>query len=207
MSKALEALAHFQIATQLLGVIRNDSDKVKFLQVRIDGQDYAIKLPKTLRKQLDFELSVGSWVYIQGIQELDRKKGVLRLTAFRIQPLLPPEELWGESIIPQHQMTQHKQQKASILICQKSDCWKRGGKAVCQQLETALRDRGLADQVEIKTTGCMKQCKQGPNIVFMPNKARYRQVSPQQAVSLLDRHFPKTEQTVKTTQGEFCYNS
>ena len=61
------------------------------------------------------------------------------------------------------------------MVCQKSDCMKRGGKAVCQALEAALSDRGLEDQVTIKGTGCMKNCKAGPNLV-MPDKTRYSRI-------------------------------
>lgn len=52
-----------------------------------------------------------------------------------------------------------EQRVATILMCQKSDCMKRGGKAVCQALQETLSDRGLQNQVTIKGTGCMKQCK------------------------------------------------
>ncbi len=207
MSKIREPLTHFQVATKLLGVILKNDNKIKFLRVAINNQDYWVKLPKDLRKQLDFEIKVGSWLYIQGTQEIDRKKENLKLTATSIKPLLPPEALFGESMIVQPPIANKRTQKASILICQKSDCWKRGGKEICQQLETELRDRGLDDQVQIKTTGCMKHCKQGPNIVFMPDKARYSQVKPHQVSSLVDRHFPKTDQAIKTTQAELLLQS
>ncbi|NWF58761.1 MAG: (2Fe-2S) ferredoxin domain-containing protein [Fischerella sp.] len=77
---------------------------------------------------------------------------------------------------------------ATILVCQKSDCMKRGGKAMCQALQSALSDRGLEDQVTIKATGCMKNCKAGPNLV-MPDKTRYSHIQATQVPALIDKHF------------------
>ncbi|NEP36436.1 (2Fe-2S) ferredoxin domain-containing protein, partial [Moorena sp. SIO3B2] len=79
--------------------------------------------------------------------------------------------------------------KASILVCQKSSCRKRGGQAVCNAIASSLKDHGLEDQVKIKETGCLKQCKHGPNLVMMPDKARYSEVAPQQIPTLIERHF------------------
>ncbi|XZO01932.1 MAG: (2Fe-2S) ferredoxin domain-containing protein [Microcoleus sp.] len=60
-----------------------------------------------------------------------------------------------------------------FLVCQKSDCQKRGSGAVCKALENALNCSGLAGEVIVQKTGCLKQCKAGPNIVVMPDKTRY----------------------------------
>jgi NADH:ubiquinone oxidoreductase subunit E len=81
-----------------------------------------------------------------------------------------------------------KSAKATILVCQKSDCVKRGADGVCQALQGALRDRGLADQVTIKATGCMKNCKAGPNLV-MPDKTRYSRIQATQVPALMEKHF------------------
>lgn len=79
--------------------------------------------------------------------------------------------------------------KATILVCQKSDCRKRGGKAICPIIEEHLRDRGLQDEVAIKATGCMKRCKAGPNIVVMPDKTRYSRIEASEIPELLAKHF------------------
>jgi (2Fe-2S) ferredoxin len=53
----------------------------------------------------------------------------------------------------------------------------------------SLRDRGLEDQVAIKGTGCMKQCKSGPCVVFMPDKSRYTGVAVKEVQILVEKHF------------------
>jgi (2Fe-2S) ferredoxin len=94
--------------------------------------------------------------------------------------------------------------KSTILICQKSDCCKRGGRAVVQALEMALKDRNLADQVRIRATGCMKRCEVGPNLV-MPDKTKYSQIHPKEIPSVIDRHFqtasPKATETTSDGVG------
>lgn len=79
---------------------------------------------------------------------------------------------------------------ACILVCGKSSCQKRGAGAVIASLEEAVVDRGLASQVKIKTTGCLKKCKQGANVLFLPDKTSYTAVKPVQVSSLLTKHFP-----------------
>lgn len=107
--------------------------------------------------------------------------------------------------------TKPAKNKETILVCQKSDCMKRGGKAVCQALEAALSNRGLEDQVTIKGTGCMKKCKAGPNIV-MPDKTRYSRIPSTQVPAIMDKHFadireeeqPENCSEVVVHHGKFC---
>ena len=81
------------------------------------------------------------------------------------------------------------QTKTCVMVCQKSSCRKRGADQVCQAITESLRDRGLEEQIAIKPTGCMKQCKQGPCVVFMPDKSRYIGVSPNEINQLVEKHF------------------
>ena len=60
-------------------------------------------------------------------------------------------------------------------------------------MQAALEIRGLSEQVSIKGTGCLKDCKAGPNIVMMPDKKRYTRVEATQIPALIDKHFNKKE--------------
>ncbi|MFM6058529.1 MAG: (2Fe-2S) ferredoxin domain-containing protein, partial [Microcystis aeruginosa] len=113
------------------------------------------------------------------------KKGKLKLRVLGI------EHLSGEK---NPEVAPAKAKKATVLICQKSDCWKNGGARVCQRLESGLEEKGLGEAVNIKLTGCLKQCKKGPNLVVMPDKKHYNQVAPQDVPSLIERHFATSEQ-------------
>ncbi|WP_373538032.1 ferredoxin [Microcoleus sp.] len=79
--------------------------------------------------------------------------------------------------------------QTKILVCQKSDCQKRGAATVCKALENALNARGLEEEVTVQGTGCLKQCKAGPNIVVMPDKTRYSRIAPAEVPAIIDKHF------------------
>jgi NADH:ubiquinone oxidoreductase subunit E len=87
-----------------------------------------------------------------------------------------------------------------ILICQRPDCMRRGGQAICQALKSALSDLNLEDQVSLRQTGCMKQCKDGPNIIFMPDKTRYSGISPEQVPELVEKHFCVTGNCIRANK-------
>lgn len=89
--------------------------------------------------------------------------------------------------------TKKRRSQDTILVCQKSDCCKRGANALMRALQTELNDRGLDQQVAVRGTGCMKQCKAGPALV-MPDKSRYTRLRPDQAAALVDKHFPETKE-------------
>ena len=154
------------------------TSKPRYLRLSTATGEQQIKLAKELRPLLHRSLVLGEWVEVSGFQKLDSKQGTLKLKAAQVvtksahalpQPSLPPAK------------------PDCILICQKSDCCKRGSRQVAKALETELRDRGLQDQVTVKATGCMKRCKEGANLV-MPDKTRYSRVRPEKASALLDKH-------------------
>lgn len=93
------------------------------------------------------------------------------------------------SVIPGEPVQQPAVKPAKILICQKSDCRKRGGDAICTLLQQELAQRGLEDQVIIQKTGCLKKCKAGPNLVMLPDKTRYSKVEPEKIPALIEQHF------------------
>jgi (2Fe-2S) ferredoxin len=201
MSKSLDQLADFQIVGQFVGVILKDGYRVKYVKLAVKSaiasQEYWVKLPKELSQSFDQSLAVGSWLEMLGTQCLDRKKGLLKLEASSFTTTNAPsnevnqitDDNKQEAIA---QIPPQKAKPACILICQKSDCWQHGGKEVYQRLEQELRDRGLSDRVQIQKTGCQKQCKQAPNLVIMPNKAKHSHVKPSQVDSLLNRYFEIT---------------
>jgi (2Fe-2S) ferredoxin len=65
-----------------------------------------------------------------------------------------------------------------ILICQKSDCCRRGATAIKKAMMAQLAACGLTEQVEIKSTGCLGGCSKGPNLMVMPGKTRLNRLTP-----------------------------
>jgi (2Fe-2S) ferredoxin len=164
-----------------------DGDKLKGLILgTADGECY-VKLAKHLRSNLEGKLQRGTWLEIVGTKKYSSKTGEFRLKAERI---MTARENGKADITPAEPEIIPPAKKTTILMCQKSDCMKRGGRELCQALIQQLSDRALDESVTIKGTGCMKNCKGAPNII-MPDKSRYSGVKVAHVPALLDKHFGK----------------
>ena len=187
-------VSEFCLEGRFLDFVIKDGYKLKGLLLETsEGQCY-VKLAKHLRIAFDLRLPRGTWLQVVGTKKYDAKKEEMTLKAERVMgkrsqiEIIAPN-LNTEKISLAMETNQPKvEKKQTILMCQKSDCMKRGGKALCQVLESELSDRGLQDTVDIKGTGCMKNCKGGPNLI-MPDKTRYTKVQPSQVAILVDKHF------------------
>lgn len=189
MSKFREQIQDFQVNAQLIGFVIKDGYKIKYVRVSISDGEYWIKPEKEIRETLNTAIAPGTLLEITGTSEW--KSGLLKLKADNIK-ILDSEIISSPSVAVETETTPVKSRKACVLVCQKSTCWKRGGQEVCQAIENTIHDQGLSEQVQVKLTGCLKQCKQGPNVVVMPDKARYSNVRPQEIGSLFDKHFATT---------------
>ncbi|PZV13963.1 MAG: (Fe-S)-binding protein [Leptolyngbya sp.] len=196
MSKKHKQLSTFSLEGRFLSFILEDGYKIKYLCVATAEGELCIKLSKEARASVKGVLAPGSWIEIFGEQSVDLTTGEVKYKAFSLNRSLlgqggNPTVASPEMSLPPKNTTEKPktQRPETILMCQKSDCMKRGGKAVCQALQATLSDRGLQDQVTIKGTGCMKQCKAGPNLV-MPDKTRYSRITAREIPQVIDQHFP-----------------
>ncbi|WP_017306661.1 (2Fe-2S) ferredoxin domain-containing protein [Spirulina subsalsa] len=179
----------FEQVGQLLGFVMKDGEKIKYLRLVIHNQEYWLKVPKSLRKTLDPSLYPGCWVKVSGTQKRSGKTGKFKYKAIALQPVFNDFPSPSPRVSPPPILSTPPSQKAKILICQKSNCRQRGGSGLCSALDEYLRDRGLENQVQIKATGCLNQCKKGPAMVVLPDKAKYTQVTPRKLPQLLNQHF------------------
>lgn len=193
MSKYESHKSEFDVQGRFLGFAAKDSYKLKYLRLSVNTGEYFIKLPKESRLDLYRTLTPGDWIRVLGYQEFCPRKGTTKIKAYQITPTSAIEQVACNDGMPlaakptSTEVTSAK--KSNILVCQKSDCCKRGGRALVEALQAELDDRGLADQVAIKPTGCMKQCKAGPNLI-MPDKTRYSRIRSNDVPDLLEKHFP-----------------
>lgn len=174
--------SEFALEGRFLSFVVKDGYKVKALRIATATGEHYIKLSKEARVSIGKPLTPGDWILATGRQKYD--DGEIKLKAYgisRISPSLQREESQPKPV--ERSATQ------TILICQKSDCCKRGAIAIRQLLEAEVSDRNLTDQIKIKGTGCMKDCKAGPNLV-MPDKTRHTRVRSGDVPQLLDRHLP-----------------
>ncbi len=169
--------AEFRFSGKFLGYVFKNGHQIKRLTIATPEGEFSIKMTKSAKASLGQTLLPGDQIQVGGWQKFDRKTQTLKFKAE-----------WIQVIASTPAQTASKSGKDAILVCQKSSCMKRGGKAVCRAIETALSDRGLDDQVTLKKTGCMKACGKVP-VVFMPGKHRYTKVDPKDVGSLVDEHF------------------
>ncbi|MEH1827471.1 MAG: (2Fe-2S) ferredoxin domain-containing protein [Nostoc sp.] len=210
-------ISEFCLEGRFINFVIKDGYKLKGLLLSTHEGECYVKLAKHLRSAFDLRLPAGTWLQVVGYKEYDLKKDKVTLKAERVmaansgmatvQTIAAPQE--PPSI--DNVKVKPAKTKTTILVCQKSDCMKRGANGVCQALEAALSDRGLEDQVTIKGTGCMKNCKAGPNLV-MPDKTRHSRIQASQIPALMNQHFgennlsakPENIREVAISNGKFC---
>lgn len=177
----------FTIEGKLEDLVTKSHDCIKYLQLVTEHGQYQIKVAKEVRKTLSTKkLQTGCLVKVTGMRKHNIKKGEVKHKAYEIELLEKP--IIEKAVAHSSKSAVATKPKAKVLFCQKSTCWKKGGKAAWETLKAQLQSRGIADQVEVKTVGCLKQCKKAPNIVIMPDKARYSKVKPKQISSLIEEH-------------------
>ncbi|MEA5505579.1 (2Fe-2S) ferredoxin domain-containing protein [Halotia wernerae UHCC 0503] len=188
-------ISEFRLEGRFIDFVIKDGYKLKGLMLATSEGECYVKLAKHLRATFDWRLPPGTWLQVVGEKKYDKKSDTVTLKAEQVMAAgsdmgkVPTLTSGQQPSVIDYTKAKLAKTKATILVCQKSDCMKRGGKGVCQALEASLSDRGLEDQVNIKGTGCMKNCKAGPNIV-MPDKTRYSRIQAAQVSAIMDQHFP-----------------
>jgi len=220
MGKSNKIISEFQLEGQFLGFILKSGYKPKMMRLQTATGEYWIKIPKSLRSdlvraELYNQLKPGDRIQATGSSILSLKNGTIKLIADQVllpqqPPLTPPSKRGEASATGQEHLTPtptvpvetvtpgaacSQKKKCSILVCQKSDCRKRGGEEIAIALEEQLQELGISDQVKIKKTGCMSRCKHAPNVVVMPDKTRYTRLDPEEVPQLIEKHFAPVAMT------------
>src|SRR5512133_1371290 len=75
--------------------------------------------------------------------------------------------------------------KFTLRCCMAAGCMSSNSQAVKDALDRAVKEAGLADQVEVRGVGCLKLCCHGPLVQADPSSALYQRVSPDNAPSIV----------------------
>jgi len=75
--------------------------------------------------------------------------------------------------------------KFTLRCCLAAGCMSSNSKGVKQQLEQAVAEAGLQDEVEVRGVGCMKLCCEGPLVQADPLDALYVKVTAENAPSII----------------------
>jgi (2Fe-2S) ferredoxin len=180
----------FHVVGTCTGFVLKDGYLPKYLKIKVASLEYWLKIPKSMRESFlhDGAIAVGQSLEVWGTEERKSYKLKLTLTEVAVIGQVPSPTLVPE--VEGSRMASKPASKGSkqrILVCQKSNCWKRGGKQLCEAIQSEIGDRGLSVQVQL--TGCLKDCKKAPNLVVMPDKSRYHHLTPSAIPALVERHF------------------
>ena len=177
---ALRRKEAFELTGQFLRFEISKRGDAKRLLIDCDGRHERVKIGKTLRKALPALLQPGIPVTVTGVRKRRKGSTETRLKARSIKPISTAAAF------------QTGYRKGSIAICSKKNCWKRGGKDLWQTLKKAIVSRGLTDQIKVKRTGCLKNCKKCPCLVCLPDRAIHKRLKPVDAPAVLNRSFLKS---------------
>ncbi|MBD2233573.1 (2Fe-2S) ferredoxin domain-containing protein [Phormidium tenue] len=168
---------------QYSGAYRSDKGKIKGLLLQAGETEFTVKLPKYLRPMLLRELAPGDFVQVWAYPEGDRWRAINILPLPQCEAAVLSQQ-WGD-LAPAPALAQTSPKRMCIEVCTKGKCYKQGGRQLQTALQDAVdRDPALA-HVAIKGTGCMKACKQGPNL-RLPNGQMLHRASPAEALARLD---------------------
>ena len=178
----------FQLEGQFVGFLYKSNGQSKSLKLAVGERELRIKLDKSLRDSQGLNIMPGDWISITGEQQFKGSFTKLKLKAHEVNRLSCNLECKTSDSATSSQETSCPK-KGKILLCNKSDCAKRGGRELYQTLQKTLCNLGLQDHVTIEKTSCQKRCGKAPNLILMPGKARHSKPNPKTISELLEDHY------------------
>lgn len=96
---------------------------------------------------------------------------------------MSPEEL---SQLRDDVKEKQKEHDHHICVCMAAGCVSSGSEEVKKALEDEVKKRGNDQKCEVKGTGCLGLCSQGPMLAVQPEGTLYQNVKPNHAEGIID---------------------
>jgi len=172
---------HILLQGRCLTLEMSSKGRPKYLRLGTEEGEQRIKLPKYVGYTLRREIQPGVGVQIWAQPKEDGFKAVL------VVPLDPQAEMslpkWTPPMAPVYK----------VEVCRKGSCMKRGSLQVLHALEQAVQEHPEGSKVVVTGTGCLKACKQGPNLRFSPGSKEYHGVRREQAAAIVQQFLAKAK--------------
>ena len=90
-------------------------------------------------------------------------------------------------------------------VCTGTGCMSSRSEAILKGLQAEVKNRGLENEVQVKKVGCLGLCAAGPIISVQPENIFYREMTPEDAVSVIDSlgKEPLREKMIDTSEPFF----
>ncbi|MBE9060821.1 (2Fe-2S) ferredoxin domain-containing protein [cf. Phormidesmis sp. LEGE 11477] len=162
-------------------------------------KSYQIRLDKDIREAASDSIEAQDWIKIAGRGKPDKKTGkivwkadtIKKISLRKVAKIKEKVETRSQSA-PSKSLASAKAKPARVLVCQKSSCRKKGSQKVSAAIEDAIAKAEAAENVIVKSTGCLKCCKTGPTVVVLPassskkaSKETHRKVTPKSAKKIV----------------------
>ena len=85
------------------------------------------------------------------------------------------------------------QTRHHVLLCNGSSCNRNGAEEVTVAIRNAISEAGLDDQIHTTRTRCNGRCQDACVVIVYPEGIWYRNVTPEDAPSLLEQHLQRGE--------------
>ena len=196
-------VAEFKATGELKDLTVKSDGRVKYILLTVENkEDYWIEVAKEQSKKLGERLQPGCKIEVKGMLKRKIKKEKIDYKAYKIKILTSPPVVATPktSVEPSTKKTDkakksdktkksQKKSTARVLICKKSNCWKKGGKESYEKLRQELEKKGITEKIDIKLTGCLKKCKKAANMIVLPDKKHYVNVKAKQIPTMVEKHF------------------
>ncbi len=166
-----------------VGAFRSDKGKLKGIRLQSGGEEYAIKLPKYLRPMLVRELMPEAFIQVWAYPDKEIWRAINILPLSEAEILALPKE--AETVSSQAASAASSATKACIQVCRKGKCFKQGSREVYHVLQNEVEANPDLQHIEVEAVGCMKACKQGPNLRILPSGKITNRVSANKALTIL----------------------
>ena len=127
-------------------------------------------------------------------EELEAHLGVQRYGEFRLTDAVRPS--YDLQVIPQqgfrYDVYQDEEAKTLVNVCM-TGCRAYGSAAVKNALEEEVEKHGLAETVEIRSTGCHGFCAKAPVVGLEPLGVQYQEVTPEDAAEITSQPLKKNQ--------------
>ena len=107
--------------------------------------------------------------------------------------------------------------RMQVLVCGGTGCKASSSRLIDVRLKERLTEKGIADRVDVITTGCFGFCEKGPVVKIIPDNTFYTNVTPDDADDIVNDHIiggrrverllyvdPKTGQSVSDSKHIEC---